>query len=149
MSGVELIFGATLGAIPILLEAYDGYRKLSKAFATFRYGSREMMRLDASLCAKKALFRSNVAALLRVITNDPDKASRLLSEDADWSNISIAEGCRLRIDILQDSFRSWKGILDQMYDCLQCICAETEEFRIISSPNSSEVSGLLPLQVFP
>jgi hypothetical protein len=139
MSGIETIVGLILGGVPIVLEAYDRYCSISKTFTTFRQHSKELLRLDAFLDAQKSLFRSNVARLLRVLTNDRDKASSLLSDDANWAGFRIHGISHTRVDVVQNPFKSWKAILDQIYNILQSICSEVETFRLSCLPESARV----------
>ncbi|KAF5004499.1 hypothetical protein FDECE_9011 [Fusarium decemcellulare] len=140
MSGFE-IAGVVLGAIPIVLEAYDRYHGVSKAFA-FRQHSRELTRLDAILNAQKTIFRSDVTKLLIAVTNDPEKARSLLSgEDQCWDDLGIhGLASSIRPKALHDAFNSWKDTLDEIHHSLQSICSEVESFRVSSAKTAQTLS---------
>ncbi|KAF4459335.1 hypothetical protein FALBO_13904 [Fusarium albosuccineum] len=133
MSGFE-IAGVVLGAIPIVLGAYDQYQTASKAFSNFRHHSRELTRLDAIINAQKTIFRSDVTKLLTAVTDDPEKARSLLSgEGQGWDELKIhGPNSSIRAEALHDAFNSWKDTLDEIHHSLQSICSEVESFRASS-----------------
>ncbi|RYP71835.1 hypothetical protein DL771_004547 [Monosporascus sp. 5C6A] len=149
MSGFEFIVGVIIGGIPVILEAYDRYWTVSTAFKTFRQHSRELVKLDTILNTQKFLFRSNVTKLLTAVTNDPEKARNLLSEDPNWDDFGIHGISRARADGLRDAFASWKANLDQIHGNLQSICAEIETFHSSCPTGSAQRSSISPLKQLP
>ena len=130
MSGVELIVGAILGGIPIVLEAYDRYWTISRAYSTYRNHSKELLSLDATLDAQKALFRCTVGLFLRVVTTDPENAACLLSTPGTWKadDFSIQLG-ETNNTVLEDLFKAWRRVLSQVHGSLQSICDTVETLR--------------------
>jgi len=130
MSGVELIVGAVLGGIPVVLEAYDRYWAISRALSTFRHHSKELLSLDAALDTQKALFRSTVALLLRVVMKDPEQATGLLGSPGPWPADSfVVPHSTSKMTVLEELFNAWKRVLDQVHGSLQSICGTVEDFR--------------------
>ena len=121
--------GVILGGIPVVLEAYDRYWTVSKAFRTFRQNEKELIKLDIILKTQKIRFRSNVLKLLTAVTNDPEKAYSLLSgEKPNWKDFDIHGICGKRAENLRDTFTSWKANMGQIQACIETICEEFEIF---------------------
>ncbi|KAK1759061.1 hypothetical protein QBC47DRAFT_371008 [Echria macrotheca] len=126
---MEFIVGIVVGGIPVVLEAYDRYWVLSRAFSTFRNHSIELSKLDAVLSTQRTLFRANVTKILGTLTRNPAKARSLLSGDAVWSDLGSEQMLDIEVDNVREAFTSWKGNLDQIQGILRSICAEIETFR--------------------
>jgi len=133
MSGVELIVGAVLGGIPVVLEAYDRYQALSRAFQTFKHAPKELAKLNTRVRTQKILFRIHVVKILVAITRDPERCEGLLlGEGEDWSSLELNDECRKQADILRDSFLVWKSHLDHIKDSLTRILSVLEGFKVRS-----------------
>ncbi|KAH6842693.1 hypothetical protein B0I37DRAFT_345914 [Chaetomium sp. MPI-CAGE-AT-0009] len=129
MSGVELIVGAVLGAVPIVLETYDRYDKVLKAFQTFRHPSPELNCLGATLRTQKMLFASDITKLRDALADNTDTARNLLSEHPDWTAFQAHGLSRARAECLRGLFSSWKENLDQIHGNLQVIEGEVASVR--------------------
>ncbi|KAG7286688.1 hypothetical protein NEMBOFW57_008999 [Staphylotrichum longicolle] len=129
MSGVELIVGTALGSIPIVLEVYDRYDKVLKAFRTFRHPSPELNCLGATLGMQKMLFASDIIKVRDALTDNPDRARNLLSEVPDWAAFQLHGLSKARAECLRGLFTSWKENVDQIHRNLQVIEGEVESVR--------------------
>lgn len=134
---MEFIVGTALAGIPVVLEAYDRYWKLSEALKTFRHYLTELTTLDTIMMTQKTLFRANVTKLLTAITNDQEKARNLLSD----SNSAKLEEVKLstaydgiRVESLQEMFESWKNMLELVRCTAAAICLEVESFGTSDKP---------------
>ncbi|KAJ5541185.1 hypothetical protein N7494_006261 [Penicillium frequentans] len=134
---MEFIVGTALAGIPIVLEAYDCYGKLSEGLNTFRHYSRELTKLDTIMKTQKTLFRANVIKLLTAVTNDQVKAQNLLS-DSNRESLrrlklpNIDDGTR--IESLQEMFSSWNATLELVLTTATAICLEVERFGTNNTP---------------
>jgi hypothetical protein len=143
---MEFIVGTALAGIPIVLEAYDRYWDISAGFNAFRHYSKELIKLDTILKTQKTLFRGNVIKLLTAITNDPEKAQDLLSNNGrehwdEFRPLRIYDSNRL--ESLQETFVSWKETLELVLSTVTAICIEVESFQSTSSVPAGQVR--LPL----
>lgn len=127
---MEFIVGTVLAGIPVVLEAYDGYRKLSEGLKTFRHYETELTKLDTIMTTQKTLLRANVVQLLSAITNDEEKAKGLLSESnkEKLNNLKLATLDASRIESLQEMFRSWEAMLELVLHTVTAVCVEVEDF---------------------
>ncbi|KAJ5675814.1 hypothetical protein N7462_008711 [Penicillium macrosclerotiorum] len=133
---MEFIVGTVLAGIPLVLEAYDRYRKLSEGFDTFRNHSRELTKLDTVMKTQKTLFRANVIKLITEITNDPEKARNLLSEShrENLQKLKLPNvNDSARIDSLREMFSTWNSVLELVLHTATAICLEVESFGASST----------------
>jgi len=75
MSGIELIVGTVLSAVPITLETYDRSGRVLEVFSVFNQYRREVLILEAKLGADRSIFRDNPVSLLTAITKDRGQGS--------------------------------------------------------------------------
>lgn len=133
MSGVELIVGAVLGAIPIALEAYDRSGRVFQVFSTSvkRYPS-EVLLLETRLGAQKTIFRNNAVNLLTAITKDQVRVQEVLdkpSSDAAKAGLVMSSLYVRKLGALDESFVSCRQTADQINKALQRLCLQAETFR--------------------
>ncbi|TPX08989.1 uncharacterized protein E0L32_009568 [Thyridium curvatum] len=138
MSGVELIVGAVLGAIPIALEAYDRSGRVFQVFSTSvkRYPS-EVLLLETRLGAQKAIFRNNAVNLLTAITKDRVRVQEVLdkpSSDAAKAGLVMSSLLGLTkphitkaIDELRDFNQDFGLITDHIIKALHSIADEPKD----------------------
>lgn len=141
---MEFIVGTVLAGVPIVLEAYDHYERLSQGCSTFRHYSRELAKLDTVMKIQRTLFRANIIKLLTVLTNDPT-ARDLLAQDAptQWDGLNIPVPCgqdRNRLEALGEMFDSWEATLDLVLQSIEAICLELESFRVDSTETLKQLS---------
>jgi len=126
---MEFIVGIIVGGIPVVLEAYDRYWALSKAFSCFRNHSSELGKLDTILSTQRALFRANVTKILIALTRNPVQARSLLAGGVAWTDLGSEHLLNIEVDNFRDSFTSWNENLHQIQGILRSICREVEAFR--------------------
>lgn len=141
---MEFIVGTVLAGVPIVLETYEHYARLSQGCSTFRHYSRELAKLDTVMKIQKTLFRGNLIKLLTALTDDPT-ARDLLARDASaqWQALNIAVPCgqdQNRLDALGEMFESWEETLDLVRQSIEAICLELESFRLDSTEPIKQIS---------
>ena len=146
---MEFIVGIVVGGIPVILEAYDRYWTISKAFSCFRNHGSELDKLDTVLSTQKVLFRGGAIKILSTLTRNPAKAHSLLAGDATWAGLSSEPMLQIEVDSVKEAFTSWKGNLDQIHSILRSICTEVETFRSScpTHPGTVRVSRCVRLSI--
>ncbi|KAJ5178822.1 hypothetical protein N7492_002032 [Penicillium capsulatum] len=130
---MEFIVGTVLAGVPIVLETYEHYGRLSKGCSTFRHYSRELAKLDTMMKTQKTLFRGNIIKLLTALTNDPTARDLLTPNiSGQWEMLHISVLCgqdQNRLEALRETFDSWEATLDLVHQSIETICLELEGFR--------------------
>jgi len=139
------IAGVVLGGIPVVLEAYDRYRVLSRAFSDFRNHESELKKLNATLNTQRALFRKSVADVLIALTGNPEKVNSVLDGNAAWDDLLSSESVFVvEFNNVKELFEAWKANLDPINGVIQSICAELETFLSSCPTNPVTVRAPLP-----
>ncbi len=130
MSGFE-ITGVILGVIPLIIEAFNRSEQAFAAFATYRRYPKELAKLDSKLGAQKTVFRNNCINLLSTITSDRQKVHDMLSQPSHeaWHDNMLHQTFKVRIEALDQSLESCQRTMEQIYEALQSISLETEDFK--------------------
>jgi DNA repair ATPase RecN len=130
MSGFEIV-GVILGVIPLIIEAFDRSEQAFAAFAAYRRYPKELAKLDSKLGAQKTVFRNNCNNLLSTITNDRQKVHDMLSQPSHeaWQDKILQQNFKNNVGALDQSFESCQQTMEQIYEALQSISQETEDFK--------------------
>lgn len=134
MSGVEFIVGTVLGAVPLVLYAFDKYGKVSEAISTFR-SPREFTKLQTRVGTQRTIFRNNSINLLSAITNQHEEILAWFAavEPAALSgqnppnpglDLHMDPIYHERVESLKDSFESCSSTLKQLERTLTTISDE-------------------------
>lgn len=129
---MEFIVGTALAGIPIVLEAYEYYWKVSDGFRTFRQYPSELSKIDTIMRTQMTLFRGNVVRVLTVLSDDPKLAEEILSnvrsvvlEELELPNDQVNS----RSDLLRGMFASWEATLKLVRDSILVISREIKGLR--------------------
>jgi hypothetical protein len=132
MSGLEIIVGTVLAAVPIALDSYDRSGRLSKIFSVFKQYPREVIILEAKLGAQRTIFRNNAINLLTAITKDRVKVQEIMDNPSSQSarlGLVMASVYQHRVDALDESFVACRQTAEQIHNTLQLLCLQFEAFR--------------------
>lgn len=132
MSGIELIVGAVLGAIPIALETYDRSGRVFEVFSSFRQYPREVLILETKLGAQRTIFRSNAVNLLTAITKNRVQVQGVLDQPSSHAarlGLVMSPLYLRRLDTLDEAFVSCRQTAERINEALQRLCSQAEAFR--------------------
>ncbi|KAJ5151061.1 uncharacterized protein N7482_010313 [Penicillium canariense] len=149
---MEFIVGTVLAGVPIVLEAYEYYWKISDGFSNFRHYSRELIKLDTIMKTQKTLFRGNIVKLLTALTKDQDLARDLLSDASKerWATIQLHGSHNPnRLESLRDAFSSWEATMKLVLDSITTVCGELEGFRTSHTAQGGVSAGTTILRQLP
>lgn len=131
MSGVE-VAGVILGAIPLVIEAFDHCGRAYDAFATYKEYPREIMKIDSKLGAQRTVFRNSCINLLASLTDDRQRVLDMVTQPSHemWKDQRrLNEMFSLQTGSLDQTFHSCNRTMEQIHVALQAINRETEGIR--------------------
>ena len=143
MSGVE-VAGLFLGAIPLVLQAFDRSERTMEFFRTFGRYTKYVTKFDSLLGAQKSLFRNNCIKLLTAITSDSQRAHVIVNmpvHGEDWTDQALRQ--RLSSShYLTETVQCCERVIALIQWSLQPIASELESFRtdVEREPNVSNSS---------
>ncbi|KAH7092466.1 hypothetical protein FB567DRAFT_588743 [Paraphoma chrysanthemicola] len=90
MSGIE-IAGLALGAIPVILEAIQGYRNTYDRIQEFKQATKQLQILDAQFRVCRLNFLSECRLLLHLVLSDPQLSQEMITDTRHslWQDVTV------------------------------------------------------------
>ncbi|KAI0388113.1 hypothetical protein F5Y04DRAFT_286997 [Hypomontagnella monticulosa] len=144
MGGIELI-GVIIGAIPLVIEAYDHSDSAVRGISTLSKESfvGELRRLQSRFRTQRAIFRVTASSLHNVMENDENRVMERLSSHLSWEvgsqGVLKEDHEDNQLDSLNELLESCQEALQQILEDLGCITATLEKFQADQSKIQQDV----------